>query len=97
MRAVAEPLERAQVVWAHAIELAGSPSYELFGVILEVLRAAQHDSATVAHALTLGRSRLRIDPTDEAAKRATRLLERTIEFLGVRPAAGEVGIAASRS
>jgi hypothetical protein len=89
------PMERAQEVWARAIELAAPPRYELFGVILEVLRTARHDSATVTHALTLGRSRLRDDPTDEAARRATRLLQRCIEFLGVKPRSGDVGNAGS--
>jgi len=91
------PLEPAQAVWARAVELAAPPYHELFGVILQVTRAAHHDSATIAHALTLGRSRLRDDPADEAAGRAMRLLERAIEFLGVKPRLGEVGTAFLRS
>jgi hypothetical protein len=89
------PAERAEQVWACAVELAAPPRSELFGGILELQRTARHDSATVAHALTLGRSQLRDDPTNEAARRGTRLLQRAIEFLGVKPRSGEVGTAGS--
>jgi hypothetical protein len=91
------PLERAQVVWARAIELAVPLRWKRFGVTISVLRAAEHDSAVLAHAVVLGRSHVRDHPSDEVGMRAIRLLERAIRFLGVKRHSGEVGSAASNA
>jgi hypothetical protein len=84
--------ERAPLVWARALELAGpSEREDLFRLALELLRSAHHDPATMRHALALGRSWTRLHPDDMTGSLAIGLLERTITFLGVRPREDEVG------
>src|SRR5579862_2464423 len=84
--------ERAPLVWARALELAGpSEREDLFRLALELLRSAHHDPATMRHALALGRSWTRLHPADATAASAVGLLERAIAFLGVKPRDDEVG------
>jgi hypothetical protein len=85
------PLPLAQVVWQRTVALSdvveeGDPH----AVVLEVARTAGHDVSVLALALAVGRSRVRQDPKALVPRRATRLLERTITFLGVRPQLGEI-------
>jgi hypothetical protein len=70
--------------------------HHLFTVVLELLRTAGHDLDTMAHALVLGRSRLREHPTDLVAWRASRLLERGVAFLGGEAQMGSVRAAVPR-
>ncbi|MGQ0803848.1 MAG: hypothetical protein ACT4PI_08295 [Actinomycetota bacterium] len=78
--------EQAQRVARHCIELAArSEDDEIGEVALELMRAGDHDPATLQHALGVCRSLLRDDPTDERVKRAIRLLRHVTEFLGVPP------------
>lgn len=89
--AAARPLERAQLVWLRALELTDTEAHrDGFALALDLLRTAHHDPATVAHAATLGRTHLRINPHDAAARAGTGILETAITFLGVRPRAGDV-------
>jgi hypothetical protein len=59
--------------------------HDRFAVALDLLRAAHHDPATMAHALTLGRSHVRADGDDDVARGGVRILEAAIAFLGVKP------------
>jgi hypothetical protein len=78
--------ERAQRVARHCIELAvRSDDDEISEVALELMRAGDHDPATLQHALAVCRSLSRDDPTDPRVKRAIRLLQHVTEFLGVPP------------
>jgi hypothetical protein len=89
------PPERAQEVWLRALQLAGPRAvHDRFNNALDLLRAAHHDPATMAHALALGRGRLRDATDDELARTAAGILEAAIAFLGVKPRTGvpaEVG------
>jgi hypothetical protein len=78
------PLEAAQRVWHHSLELADhcdqiDPSDQA----LALLRTARHDADTMTHALGLGRSQARHPSNDETTRRGLRLLEGAIAFLGV--------------
>ncbi len=78
--------EHAQRVARRSIDLAGrSGGDEIGEVALELMRAGNHDPATLQHALTLCRSLSRDDPSDEGLRRAIRLLQRVTTFLGVPP------------
>ena len=89
--AAGRPPERAQLVWGRALELADpGAQHDRFADALALLRAADHDPATMAHALTLGRTHLRAHAGDALARRGARILEATIAFLGVRPRTGEL-------
>lgn len=78
--------ERAQLVARRSIDLATRPGDDEIGeVALELMRAGNHDPATLQHALTLCRSLSRDDPTDQGLKRAIRLLQQVTTFLGVPP------------
>lgn len=78
--------EDAQRVVRRSIDLATrSGGDEIGEVALELMRAGNHDPATLQHALTLCRSLSRDDPTDQGVKRAIRLLQRVTTFLGVPP------------
>jgi hypothetical protein len=57
---------------------------------LSLTRAADHDPATIAHALALGRAHLRAHGRDAVARRGAGILEAAVEFLGVRPRTGDV-------
>jgi hypothetical protein len=84
-------VERAQLVWRRALELARSEApRDRFGLALDLLRAAHHDPATMAHALALGRRHLRAHAADPVARGAASVLEAAITFLGVRPRQNEV-------
>ena len=88
---VPRPPERAQLVWRRALDLAGPPSqHDRFGLALDLLRAAGHGPATMAHALTLGRSRVHAHPEDALARGGVAILEEAIAFLGIRPQAHDV-------
>ena len=81
------PLERAQAVWAVALEpeVRAMPADTY---ALELLRAAHRDAATMAHALVIGRTLLIGAPEDDVARQAVAALEGAIAFLGVRPEPG---------
>jgi hypothetical protein len=94
--AQARPPEPAQLVWTLALDL-GHPLPSSVGLLdrglapaLELLRAAHHDRATVAHALTLGRTHLRAHPGDAVAVGAVAVLDAAITFLGARPYPGDI-------
>ncbi|HZP15901.1 MAG TPA: hypothetical protein VFA96_08785 [Nocardioides sp.] len=79
------PLERSQVVWHLAVELAGSTGAEdRFLVALELLRAAGNDPTTLAHALALGGAQLRHPSGDAAVQKGVDVLAWTVKFLGHR-------------
>jgi hypothetical protein len=83
--------ERAQVVWRRALELVDPlAQHDRFALALDLLRAAHHDPATMAHALTLGRTHLRAHSEDATARAGVTILEAAIAFLGVRPRTGDV-------
>ena len=85
------PPERAQLVWGRALELAEPRAqHDRFAIALSLLRAAHHDPATLAHALTLARTHLRAHADDAVARRGARILEATIAFLGVKPRTADV-------
>ena len=85
------PPERAQLVWRRALELAGPPSqHDRFGPALELLRAACHGPATMAHALNLGRTHLHAHPEDALARGGVAILEEAIVFLGIKPHADDI-------
>jgi hypothetical protein len=78
------PLEVAQRVWQHSVELAGrGEQFDLSDQALALLRTARHDADTMTHALGLGRSQARHPSGDETTRRGVRLLERTLTYLGV--------------
>jgi hypothetical protein len=78
--------EQAQRVARCSIELAGrSEGDEIGEVALELMRAGNHDPATLQHALVVCRSLSRGDPKDKRVKRAIRLLQHVTRFLGVPP------------
>jgi hypothetical protein len=77
-------LERAQLVWQHACQLADSGG-QLDAAAVELLATAHHDLTAMAHALSLGQTHLRHHDQDSAARHGVKLLEQAIEFLGVRP------------
>ena len=83
--------EAAQIVWRRALELAGPRAFhDRFANALELLRAAHHDPATMAHALTIGRTELRHDSANAVARSAAGILEEAIVFLGVKPRADDI-------
>ena len=86
-------LERAQLVWRWAQDRFHSTGPgDLLVEALGVSRAAHHDPATMAHALGLGRAKVRRDGDDPIARGGVHLLERAIAFLDRAPggAPGEV-------
>lgn len=86
--------ERAQLVWRRALELVDGPAqHDRFGLALELLRAAHHGPATMAHALNLGRTHLRTHPEDAAAREGATILEAAIALLGVKPRVGDIAVA----
>jgi hypothetical protein len=93
-RAVPLP-ERAQVVLAEAIVLAAT-SVRAHEAAMDLFRAADHDDATLTHAVRLGRSRLQLDRTDASMRHAVDLLVAVIALLGSRGPGGEVGGPARR-
>ncbi len=85
------PLERAQLVWRRALELADPLAQrDQFAIALDLVRAAYNDPAIMAHALTLGRTYLRAHADDAFALGGARILEAAITFVGVEPRAGDV-------
>lgn len=80
--------ERVQVVARRSVELAAGDQEEgIGGTALELLRVANHDVATLRHAIGVCRSIIRDSPDHEPMiSDAIRLLERVITFLGARPA-----------
>jgi hypothetical protein len=70
--------------------LANPPTpHDRFALALDLLRAAHHGPATMAHALNLGRTHLRTDPEDVLARGGVTILETAIAFLGVKPRVGD--------
>jgi hypothetical protein len=85
------PIEQAQVVWRRALELSDPlRAHDALAAALELLRSARHDGAVLAHALVLGRTRVRDHPEDTGARGGVKVLERGIAYLGVKPEAGSV-------
>lgn len=79
-------LEPAQLVWRLARTMGeGRTLREPFADALDLLRAAHHRPAAMSHALSLGRTHLRVHPGDAAARAGARILEAAIVFLGVKP------------
>jgi hypothetical protein len=79
-------VERAQDVARLSVELAKRSGSDRIGeTTLELMRAGNHDPATLQRALALCRARVRSDPTALDVKAAIRLLRRTTTFLGARP------------
>jgi hypothetical protein len=75
-------VERAELICDRSGELAALPGpCDLETAALDLLRAA-HDETTLSHALSIGRSRARRDPGDEATSAGVLLLEAVIAFLG---------------
>jgi hypothetical protein len=94
---VGEPEEQAQLLARRSIELATRlPSDAMAEAALELMRAANHDPATLEHALVVCRSVARDDPANEQIQRAIRLLEQVVAFLGVPPEVFETGTAPRR-
>jgi hypothetical protein len=89
--------ERAQAVWQAALRLTaepapeGEPRPDDGAAVLAVLRAADFEPSTLRHALTLGRTRLRLRPHDPLLGGGRDLLVEAIAWLGARDTAGEVG------
>jgi hypothetical protein len=82
-------------VWRRALELADSlDRYDRFAVALDLLRAAHHDPDTMAHASSLGRTRLQDRPDDLRALGAETILEAAIVLLGRKPRLGDAVAAA---
>jgi hypothetical protein len=78
--------EQAQRLARYSIELASrSDTDDIGDVALELMRAGNHDPATLQHALVVCRSLSRDDPKDQPVKRAIRLLRHVTAFLGVPP------------
>jgi hypothetical protein len=85
-------VERAELICDRSGEMAALVGPDDVGnVAIELLRAADHDQTTLIHALGIGRSRLRREPTDAYARRGVRLLEAVVAFLGVKARGDEVG------
>jgi hypothetical protein len=81
--------EHRPPLWRVATDV-GEPldHHDVLAVILELLRAAHHDVATVSDALTFGRAYVQVHPADVAARRGVLLLEQALAFMGVElPAA----------
>ena len=88
---VPRPPELAQLVWRRALALVDPREpHDRLGVALDLLRVARHNPAVLAHASTLGRTRLWAHPEDDQASAAAKLLHAAIAFLGVKPSAGDV-------
>jgi hypothetical protein len=90
--ATGRPPERAQAVWQAAVRLAGDGG-DGEATVLALLRSADHDPSTLRHALTLGRTRLRLRPHDARLCGGRDLLEHATGWLGARGTEGEVGSA----
>ena len=90
--AAGRPLERAQLVWRRALELADPVAPDdRFVLAMDLLRAAHHDSSTMAHALSIGRTQLHAHPGDASAVGGVKVLEAAIVLLGVKPRTNDVG------
>jgi hypothetical protein len=90
--ATGRPPERAQAVWQAAVRLAGDGT-DGEATVLALLRSADFDPSTLRHALTLGRTRLRLRPHDARLCGGRDLLEHATGWLGARGTDGEVGSA----
>jgi hypothetical protein len=64
-----------------------------FALALELLRAAHHGPAVMAHALSLGRTHVRAHPEEAIARGGVTILEAAIAFLGVKPRVGDIAVA----
>ncbi len=80
----------SKLVWHRTLDLAETfEQRHLFAVVLEVLRTAHYDLATMTDALAVGHSHLRDHRGDLVAWRAAGLLGRAIAFLGGQEPAGK--------
>lgn len=80
---------QSKLVWHRTLDLAEVfEQRHLFTVVLEVLRTAHYDLATMTHALAIGHAHLRDHRGDLVAWRAAGLLGRAIAFLGGQEPAG---------
>jgi hypothetical protein len=80
------PPEHAQVVWQRALAVTGRRwPLDKFEVALDLLRTANNDPTTMAHARTIGRTQLRANPGDTRARRGVRVLDTAITTLGAKP------------
>jgi hypothetical protein len=85
------PLEPAQLVWRLARTMGERRTlHEPFADALDLLRTAHHHPAAMSHALTLGRTHLRVHPGDTGARAGAGILEAAIAFLGVKPRTDDV-------
>jgi hypothetical protein len=84
------PSPSAQRVWRRAAE-ATHPldRHDVLAVVLELLRAARHDVATVSHALTIGRRWALEHPSDVGVDSGVMFLEQALTFMGVEPNGGD--------
>lgn len=83
------PPELAERVWGRALQLA-RPFARNDRFALALSRAANHDPAAMAHALTLGRTQLRAHDDYGEALGGVTILEAVIARLGDVPVPGEV-------
>ena len=90
-------MEGAELVCDRSDVLAHGAPPDIAGAAIELSRAAGHDSATLRHALGIGRARLRRRPHDHVATRGARLLEDVISFLGVKPRGSDARVARPRT
>jgi threonine dehydrogenase-like Zn-dependent dehydrogenase len=80
------PPEPAQLVWERALTVTGRRwPLDRFEVALDLLRTANNDPTTMAHARTIGRTHLRANPGDAGARRGIRVLDTAIASLGAKP------------
>ena len=76
-------MELAQLICKRSSELsAADEPDDVAGAALSLVRIAQHDATMLDHASSIFQTRLRVDPTDAAAKDGLRLLRRVRAFLG---------------
>jgi hypothetical protein len=77
------PVELAQQICKRSSELsAADEPHDVARAALSLVRIANQDTTLLDHASTIFRTRLRIDPADEAAKDGLRLLRKVRAFLG---------------
>jgi hypothetical protein len=86
VRPSTQPPEHAQVVWQRALAVTGDRwPLDRFEVALDLLRTANNDPTTMAHARTIGRTHLRANPDDARARLGVRTLDTAITWLGAKP------------
>jgi len=82
----ARPPEYAQLAWQRALAITGRRwPLDRFEIALDLLRIANNDPTTMAHARTIGRTHLRANPGDAGARHGLRILDTAITWLGAKP------------